>query len=116
MAKICLSILCNFHLLKPSGADLKERERESHEWGLEAKYQFSAQELDLGGLDETQDSQPLIHQGLEAGNKVSLALACIEKCISQEGKMVKKKKKEKKKCIFRDTAQQTGKHRQKLFC
>ena len=36
--------------------------------------------------DENRESQPLAHQGLEARSKIPLALAPIEKCISQGGK------------------------------
>ena len=36
--------------------------------------------------DENRESQLLAHQGLEARSKIPLALAPIEKCISQGGK------------------------------
>ena len=67
--------------INPSGVDLRERETALSKRWLEAKSTFSAQELDLGSLDENQQSQPLIHQGLEARNKIPLTSAPTEKCV-----------------------------------
>jgi len=45
---------------------------------LKQDLSFSAQELNLGSLDENQESQPLVHQGLETRSKVTLALDSFE--------------------------------------
>ena len=58
-----------------------QRETALSKWWLEGRSTFSAQELDLGSLDENQQSQPLIHQGLEARNKIPLISAPTEKCV-----------------------------------
>ena len=51
--------------------------------------QFPAQESNLGGLDENQESQPLDQQETVAGTKLALALIPTDKCISQEGENCK---------------------------
>lgn len=56
-------------------------------------FQFPSQVLNLGSLDESQESKPLVHQGLEARSKNPQALASIKKCISQGGEICKKRKK-----------------------
>ena len=58
-----------------------QRETALSKWWLEGRSTFSAQELDLGSLDENQQSQPLIHQALEARNKIPLTSAPTEKCV-----------------------------------
>ena len=41
--------------------------------------------MNLGSLDENEESSPLDNKGLEARSKVTLALILIEKCVSQGG-------------------------------
>ena len=60
--------------------------RETAVSSLEKRFQFPAQELNLGSLDENQESQLPVHQWLEARSKIPLALAPFEKLVSQRGK------------------------------
>ena len=56
--------------------------------GPERDLSSPAQELNLGSLDENQESKPLVHQGLQARSKVPLALSPIEsKNISRRQKL-----------------------------
>ena len=50
---------------------------------------FPAQESNLGGWDENQESQPLDQQETVAGTKLALAVVATDKCISQEGENCK---------------------------
>ena len=81
-------------------------------------FQFSSQELNLGSLDESQESQPLVHQGLEARSKFPQALASLKKCISEGGKIckVKKTKKQKKQCkVYYQRHSTSGRAKEKGF-
>ena len=89
----------------------------SEQW-LAKGFQFLSQELNLGSLDESQESQPLVHQGLEARSKFPQALASLKKCISQGGKIckVKKKTKNKKRCeVYYQRHSTSGRAKEKGF-
>ena len=79
---------------------------------LEAGSYFPDQELDLGILDENQESLLLVHQGIEGKSKVALTLALFWKheCF-KEAKTVETGTN----FIFRDIAHRVGEHTEKQF-
>ena len=78
----------------------------------EGTSQLPAQELNLGNLDENQESLPLENQWLEAGSKVTLSLSPSWK---QEYFKEAKTIQTGTKVIIRDTEQCTGEHEWKQF-
>ena len=93
-------ILTSYHIIMPNGL-------KTYVWNIQlflARQQwmdftastvkpdlteFSTQELNLGSLDENQESQPPDQQGLEAKSYFPLTLARTEKCISHGSKNLK---------------------------
>ena len=73
----------------------------------EGRSQFPSQELNLGNLDESQESQPSDHQEIEARSKVALALTLIESKQFKDTKAVKTK--------FSLETQPMGEHTVKQF-